>query len=171
MPANLLHETRLLLLLERDGWEFVERKRGKAAAAVIAVTDAGELVLTEQYRRPVDARVIDLPAGLIGDEDPTTQAAGTARKELEEETGFTCESVEILTTGTSSPGITSETIVLARARGVVRTGAGGGIGNENITVHLVPLAAVREWLRRREGEGSLVDMKVWAGLGFVTTST
>lgn len=47
MQAKLLHETERLLLLERDGWEFVERKKGKAAVAVIAETDAGELVLTE----------------------------------------------------------------------------------------------------------------------------
>ena len=171
MQPKLLHETRVLQLFEVDGWEFVERKKGKAAAAVIAVTDAGEIVLTEQLRKPVGALVIDLPAGLIGDEDPAADAMTTARKELEEETGFNCQSVEILTTGTSSPGITSETIALARARGVVRTGAGGGVGNENITVHVVPLATLPDWLRQREREGILIDMKVWAGLYFMTTST
>jgi len=170
MQPRLLHATDLLLLLERDGWEFVERKKGKSAVAVIAVTDAGEIVLTEQARKPVDARVIDLPAGLIGDEEPSADATATARKELEEETGFTCARVEIVTTGTSSPGITSEKIVLARARGLQRHGPGGGVGNENITVHVVPLEGAKAWLRQREREGLLIDMKVWAGLYFVVTS-
>jgi ADP-ribose pyrophosphatase len=170
MQPKQLHATERLLLLERDGWEYVERQKGKAAVAVIALTDEGEIVLTEQARKPVDARVIDLPAGLIGDEDPNADAATTAKKELEEETGFTCQRVEILTTGPTSPGITSEKAVLARAYGLTRTGAGGGVGGENITVHLVPLNEAGDWLREREHRGILVDMKVWAALHFVTTS-
>ncbi len=137
---------------------------------MIALTDDGEIVLTEQVRKPVDARVIDLPAGLIGDEDPSADAVTTAKKELEEETGFTCERVEILTTGPTSPGITSERVVLARAHGLKRTGAGGGVGNENITVHLVPLEQLERWLTDQEHRGILIDMKVWASLYFVTTS-
>jgi ADP-ribose pyrophosphatase len=171
MQPKQLHSTERLLLLERDGWEFVERKKGKAAVAILAVTDAQELVLTEQARKPVDARVIDLPAGLIGDEDPHAGASETARKELLEETGFTCQRIELLTTGSSSPGITSERVVLARAHGLTRTGAGGGVEGENITVHVVPLEGIREWLRAREHEGILIDLKVWVGLYFVTRST
>jgi ADP-ribose pyrophosphatase len=171
MNPRELHATDRLLLLERDGWEFVERKKGKAAVAIIAVTDANELVLTEQARKPVDARVIDLPAGLIGDEDPHAGATETAKKELHEETGFTCERIELLTTGPSSPGITSERVVLARAHGLTRNGAGGGVEGEKITVHVVPLEGIAEWLRSREREGILVDLKVWSGLYFVTKSS
>src|SRR5258708_15441900 len=170
MQPKQLHATERLLLLERDGWEYVERQKGKAAVAVIALTNDGEIVLTEQARKPVDARVIDLPAGLIGDEDPNADAATTAKKELEEETGFTCERVEILTTAPTSPGITSEKVVLSRAYGLTRTGGGGGVGNENITVHVVPLSDLGRWLNDREQGGALVDMKVWAALHFVTTS-
>lgn len=168
MQPKELHATERLLLLERDGWQWVERKKGKSAAAVIAVTDDGEIILTEQHRKPVDARVIDLPAGLIGDEDPNASATTTAKNELEEEAGYTCERVELLTTAPTSPGITSETAVLARAYGLKRTGAGGGVGSEQITVHLVPLASAESWLREREHEGMLVDFKVWTALYFVT---
>jgi ADP-ribose pyrophosphatase len=170
MQPKQLHATDRLLLLERDGWEYVERQKGKAAVAVIALTNEGEIVLTEQARKPVDARVIDLPAGLIGDEDPNADVTTTAKKELEEETGFICERVEILTTGPTSPGITSEKVVLVRARGLTRAGAGGGVGGENITVHVVPLGKLGGWLREREHGGILVDMKVWAAFHFVTTS-
>jgi ADP-ribose pyrophosphatase len=162
-------EGKSILILERDGWEYVERKKAKEAVAVIAVTDDDEVVLTEQYRRPVDARVIDWPAGLVGDEGVNDPEA-TAKKELEEETGFRCERVQLLARGPSSPGITSEIVSLYRAIGAKRVGKGGGVEGEKITVHLVPLASVEEWLRDREREGILVDLKLWSGIRFVTTS-
>src|SRR5687767_14654134 len=117
-----------LLVIERDGWQFVERKKGKEAVAVIAETDEGRVILTEQFRRPVNARVIDWPAGIVGDEDPSISVEETAKKELEEETGYVCDSVEHLARGPSSPGITSEIVSLYRARGVRRKGEGGGVG-------------------------------------------
>jgi ADP-ribose pyrophosphatase len=151
-----IFEGKHVVVRERDGWEFVERKRAKEAVAIVAVTDAGELVLTEQYRRPVDARVIDFPAGLIEEFD----VVETARRELEEETGFACATIERLASGPTSPGITSEIMHLVRARGLRRGGAGGGVGGEEITVHLVPRQELAEWLRRKESEGVLVDLRV-----------
>jgi ADP-ribose pyrophosphatase len=61
-------------------------------------------------------------------------------------------------------------VVLVRAHGLTRTGAGGGVGSENITVHVVPLSGLGGWLKDRERGGILVDMKVWAALHFVTAS-
>ena len=149
-----------LLVIERDHWQYVERKKGKEAAAVLAETDDGEVILTEQYRRPLDARVIDFPAGLIGDQNPDTDGAQTAKDELEEETGYACDSVELLARGPSSPGITSEIVSLYRARGVRKVGTGGGVGDEDITVHLVPRAKLRAFLREKADEGVLIDLKV-----------
>lgn len=149
-----------IYVLERDHWQYVERKKAKEAAVVLAETDDGEVLFTEQFRRPVNARVIDFPAGLIGDEDPGTDAAQTARKELEEETGYACDSVELVTRGPSSPGITSEIVNFYRARGVRRVGDGGGVGGENITVHVVPRSRVRAFLRDKQAEGVMIDLKV-----------
>ena len=149
-----------LYVFERDGWQYVERKKSKAAAAVLAETDDGEIVLTEQFRRPLNARVIDFPAGLIGDEEPDTDGAETAKKELEEETGYTCDSVELLVRGPSSPGITSEIVSLYRARGVRKIGKGGGVGGEDITVHAVPRGRLRAFLREKADQGVLTDLKV-----------
>jgi ADP-ribose pyrophosphatase len=153
-------EGKHLFVRERDEWQFVERKKAKEAVAVLAETDAGEIILTEQHRKPVDARVIDFPAGLVGDEDGTNDPAATAKKELEEETGYTCDSVELLTRGPSSPGITSEIVSLYRAHGVKKRGEGGGVGGEDITVHAVPRGSVREFLRKKEREGILTDLKL-----------
>ena len=149
-----------------DDWQYVERKKGKSAVAVLAMTEGGEVILTEQFRKPLGKRVIDYPAGLVGDEG-TNDPAATAKKELEEETGYTCDSVEHVATGPSSPGITSEMVSFYRARGVRKEGDGGGVEGENITVHLVPRAALEKWLHDREAAGLLVDLKLWGGLYFL----
>jgi ADP-ribose pyrophosphatase len=157
-----IYEGKHLLVLERDDWQFVERKKGKEAVAVIAETEDGEVILTEQYRAPLDARVLDFPAGLVGDEGGSDDPEETARKELEEETGYTCDSVELLVKGPTSAGITSEIVSLYRARGVRKSGEGGGVGGESITVHRVPRAEVAEWLREKQRAGVLIDIKLGA---------
>jgi len=150
-------EGKHVVVRERDGWEFAERKSATEAAAVIALTENDELILVEQYRRPVDARVIDLPAGLVEGGD---DAAATAKKELEEETGYSCERVELVAKCATSPGITSELVSIFRAHGVKKTGQ----PEEGITVHLVPRKSAADWLRK---QSALIDVK----LHFVTQST
>jgi ADP-ribose diphosphatase len=155
-----IFEGKKIVAYERDGWEFVERKSAKEAVAIVAVTN-GRLILTEQYRRPVDARVIDLPAGLIEKHGP----AETAKRELEEETGFKCKRVRLLAKGPTSPGITSEIIHYYRAINLKRSGTGGGVGDEDIEVHVIALSGIEKWLTKQR---ALVDSKVWAGLYFAT---
>lgn len=157
-------EGKHVLVLERDTWQYVERKKGKTAVIILAVTDDDRVLFVEQYRRPLDARVIEFPAGLVGDEEGHDDPEETARLELEEETGCACRTVERLTSGPTSAGITSETVTFFRASGLEERGKGGGIGSEDITVHRVPRNDVVDWLKRKNGEGILIDAKVWAGL-------
>lgn len=164
MSAKRVFEGKHVIVLSQGDWEFVERKTAKEAVAIVAVTDDDRLILTEQFRVPVDARVIDLPAGLIEEFD----AEETARRELEEETGFICDRVDLLATAPTSPGITSEIVHFYRARKVRRQGKGGGVGGEDITVHDVPLRDVERWLRSKD---AMVDTKIWAGLHFALQST
>ena len=39
---------------------------------------------------------------------------------------------------------------------------------ENITVHVVELANVEDWLRKQQEAGKVIDLKVWGGLYFIT---
>lgn len=162
--AKQIFEGKHVIVLERDDWEFVERKKGKSSVAILAVTDDDRILFVEQFRRPVNARVIEFPAGLVGDEDGSDDPDETARRELLEETGYACASVERLTSGPTSPGITSETVAFYRARGLEQLGAGGGIGGEDITVHRIPRRDVADWLKRQEIDGLLIDVKIWLGL-------
>jgi ADP-ribose pyrophosphatase len=166
---KIVFEGDRVLVIERGHWQYVERKKGKSAVAVLALTEDDRLIFTDQYRQPVSSRVIDWPAGLVGDEDPSISAADTAKKELEEETGYVCESVELLTEGPTSPGITSERVSFFRARGVTRKNDGGGVEGEDITVHAIPRRDVVKWLEEQRQTGALIDLKVWSGLYFLSS--
>ncbi len=167
---QVLHQGRFLRLVSRGGWEFVERTNAQGVVVVIAVTEQGELVLIEQERRPVGAPVIELPAGLSGD-DPGAhgeELADAARRELLEETGYEADRLERVTHGPSSAGLTSEVLTVFRAVGVRRVGGGGGVAGEAITIHHVPLPDVPAWLEAAQARGALVDPKVYAALWFAS---
>lgn len=160
---------RFLRLVSRAGWEFTHRIDCEGVVVIVPVTDAGELVLVEQFRGPLQRRVVELPAGLAGD-DAEKSGEGlldAARRELLEETGFEAERWEQLLEGPVSPGMSSETVTLFRARGLRRVHPGGGDDTEDITVHLVPLGEIEAFVRRRQEEhGCAVDPKVFAGAWF-----
>ncbi|MBC7497382.1 MAG: NUDIX hydrolase, partial [Sphingomonadaceae bacterium] len=96
------------------------------AAVILATTDAGEIVLVEQLRRALGRHTIELPAGLIGDDGDFDPAAAAAR-ELAEETGFVAADWVNLGDFATSPGMSAEMFTLFRARGLTRTGPGGGV--------------------------------------------
>ena len=91
--------------------------------------------------------MIDLPAGLVGDEKGARDESflAAARRELLEETGFAARRFVLLGESPTSPGLTSETVVFVRA-GLEKSRRRRGIDNEKITVHCVELARAAGWL-------------------------
>ena len=150
----------------REGrWEFVERCGGVHAVVILAEHE-GCVVLVEQRRVPLGNRkCIELPAGLVGDEDPDATIEDTAIKELEEETGFTAERVERLGEYFSSPGMVAEGFTLVRAHGLRKIGEGGGNEHEEIEVHLVLRAEIAAFIDLKRAEGCAIDVKMLALLG------
>lgn len=165
-PAEVLHEGRFLRLLRRAHWEFVQRVRSRGAGFILAVTPARELILVEQYRYPLDARCIELPAGIIADSaalaDESVEAS--ALRELEEETGFRARQAQIVFAAPTAPGMSSEPSYFVLADELERVAAGGGVDDEDIQVHLVPLDEVDAWLDARRAAGLQVDARVLAAL-------
>ncbi len=156
-----------LQLVSVDGWEYAERTNCRGVVAVVAVTEDRQLILTEQYRPPVQRRVIDLPAGLAGDIageelEPLERAA---KRELREETGYDAEGFEFLFRGPTSAGLTNEVIsFFPQVRCAVD--AGGGDDSEDIIVHTVPLVTIDDWLASFSPATTLVDPKVYTALHF-----
>lgn len=143
----------------RGKWEYVTRARGMRAAVIMAVED-GHALLVEQYRVPVGHSCIELPAGLIGDEDADEDALSAAARELEEETGYRAARIEEIGEFWSSPGLVSESFTLVRASGLTRVHDGGGVDGENIIVHRVALGEVAGFVAGKRRQGCAVDVKL-----------
>lgn len=163
---ELLAEAEYLRIVRRGTWEFAERSNISGIVAIVAVTAKRELVLIEQYRPPVDGRVIELPAGLVGDvsgqEEESFETA--AERELLEETGYEAKELIRLFNGPPSPGMTSEDVTFFLAMNVEKVADGGGDESEEITVHVVPIEDVPKWLVAQMEAGRQVDLKVYVGL-------
>lgn len=164
-PLQTMWEGKYIRAMKRGRWEYVSRTNSVGAAVILAEHE-GKVILIEQYRVPVGARCLELPAGLVGDEDEHATVEDTAIKELEEETGFTCDRVERLGEFHSSPGMVAESFTLVRAHGVRKVGDGGGTEHEEIDVHLVAREDIPAFVAERRGQGVAVDVKLLIFMNF-----
>lgn len=173
LPKKILAQGQYMQLVREGHWEYVHRTCGIGATVIVAITPAQEILFVEQYRIPLGKIVVDLPAGLVGDDQGCEQEdfASAARRELLEETGYQAKSLKLLAAGPTSSGMATEQVHFFLARNVKKVAAGGGLEGEGITVHVVPLKNLSAWLRRQERQGKLVDVKAffaasWAALKF-----
>jgi len=160
---EILCEGRHMVFLSRNGWEYVEHRTAPEAAMIVAITAENEIVLAEEFRPPIEAPVISLPAGLIGDEGPE-DAESAARRELLEETGHAAPRLEFLARGPGSAGQSSEMVTFFLARSAARVAGQASHDLGKIRVHVVPIPGLPAWAAAREAEGAVIDPKIWAGL-------
>ncbi len=117
------------------------------AVGVAALDDEGRIVLVNQYRPAVKARLDELPAGLLDVEGES--ALDAAKRELAEETRLRADDWHVLVDLQTSPGMTDEAIRIFVARGLHPVDDGFEAEHEEMTmtVSRVPLAeAVRRVL-------------------------
>ena len=157
-------EGKYIKVLQDGTWEYVSRARGIQAAVILAIDD-GHVVLVEQYRVPLGRRCLELPAGLVGDEDAGESVEASAARELEEETGYRAGTITPLGFFYSSPGMVSEGFTLVRATGLERVGPGGGEADEDITVLRVPVDGLADFVAAKRAEGVAIDVKMLLLLG------
>lgn len=157
---------RYLTFLDDNGWEYVTRPGVTGIVVIVAVTADERLILVEQWRPAVRQRVIELPAGLVGDVEGQRSETllDAAARELEEETGYRADELRQLFEGPIAVGVSDETVSFFETHGLTRIGAGGGDETEDITVHEVPVAELKAFLAAKAEAGLGVDPKIFAGL-------
>lgn len=161
-PETIEWQGKFITAKTRGRWEYVARSRGIRAAAIIAIDDEGYLILVEQYRVPLGRICLEIPAGLIGDDESKADEAAeeAALRELEEETGYRAARIENLGEFYSSPGMVSESFTLLRAHGLTKVSNGGGTASEDIRVHRVRLRDLPQFVAERRAKGHGVDVRV-----------
>lgn len=163
-PVETMWAGKYLVAKRRGRWEYVSRAREMQAVVILAVED-GHVLLVEQYRVPLGRRCLELPAGLVGDEGAGDTVIAAAHRELAEETGYTAARIEPVGEFYSSPGMVSEHFTLVRASDLARIGEGGGIDDEGIVVHRVPLDSLTDFVAAQRTAGLAVDVKLLLLLG------
>ena len=170
LPEETRWEGKFIVAKTRGRWEYVGRSRGIRAAAIIAIDEDADgtrhVILVSQYRVPLGRFCLEIPAGLVGDDandgggGEGELASDAASRELEEETGYKAEHMEVLGEFYSSPGMVSECFTLLRATGLEKVSEGGGLEGENITVHRVALADLSSFVAEWREAGHGVDVRI-----------
>jgi ADP-ribose pyrophosphatase len=161
-PEEVRWAGRFITAKTRGKWEYVTRSRGIRAAVILAIDEHDHVLLVEQFRVPLGKPCLELPAGLIGDDESAAgeDASSAAARELEEETGYRATHMEVVGEFYSSPGMVSESFTLLRAHDLTRTGPGGGTAGEDITVHRVPLAGLADFVASARQRGLGIDVRL-----------
>lgn len=126
------------------------------AAAVVPFLDARRVVLVRQYRHPVGAHTLELPAGKL---DPGESLLACVRRELEEETGYAAGRLTRLISYWPTPAFANEIIHIFVARGL-RRGRCAPDEDELIEPVVMPLAKAVGLIR----SGKIKDSKTVVGL-------
>ncbi|TIX51582.1 NUDIX hydrolase [Alteraurantiacibacter aquimixticola] len=174
LPEEVMWSGKWITAKRRGRWEYVSRARGIRAAVILPIdgdpfgsAQDRHVILVEQYRVPVSSRVLELPAGLIGD-DPDSEGEdplAAAKRELIEETGYSAASWQDCGEFLSSPGLTGESFTLLKATGLTKVGEGGGTESEDIIVHRIALPDLPDAVEQFRKGGVAVDVRILTLLG------
>ena len=120
--------------------------RSRSGASVLALTDDDHAVTVRQYRHPLAAMGLEIPSGLIeAGETPEI----TARRELQEESGYVAAQLTKLGAYNSSPGLTNQAIHVFLGRDLTE-GKTNPDPFEFLEIELIPVAELREMVMAGE---------------------
>lgn len=112
--------------------------------AVVAVTSADDLVMVRQYRHGTGELSLEPPGGLV---KPGQTPAQSGLEELEEETGYRSDSLELLGWMYPMPALFTNRFYVYLARDATPTGTFNPDDTEDVETVLVPKAKIREYIR------------------------
>jgi ADP-ribose pyrophosphatase len=115
------------------------------AVAILPITDDNKIVMVEQFRKALERTIVEIPAGKL---EKGEEPALCARRELEEETGYECASLEWLISFYTSPGFADEIVHLYVARGLVKKKDSAALDeDEFVNIEEVTLAEAVQYIR------------------------
>ena len=135
-------------------WDYIHHD---GAAAVVAVTADGKLMMVRQYRNALDRFTLELPAGKL--DEPGESTLACAMRDLEEETGYKSDNFEYLLTVNTTVAFCNEKIDIYLARDLVKS-AQNLDEDEEINVELWTLDDLQQLIY----EGKITDGKTVAGI-------
>ena len=133
--------------------EVVEHR---GASVIIPLLENNQVLLVRQYRYAVGRELLEIPAGTCDDGESPDNCA---RRELQEETGFTCEEFEKILECYVAPGYSNEKISFYLAKGLKRTQQNPD-EDERITVESLPIQKALAKIRN----GEICDAKTVCAL-------
>ena len=137
------------------------------AAAVMAITEDKDVVMVKQYRHPVGESMLELPGGFIeAGEDPEL----AIRRELLEETGYSCKNIHLLGKTALNPGVLNNYTFMFLALGAVKTAPQQLDANEEIEIILKPIDELRQMLMNNEIKQSLHALCMFYGFEYLTAN-
>lgn len=120
--------------------------------AIIAFKNKDTVLLVEQYRKPIDKMLLEIPAGKI-ENGEDIEACGI--RELEEETGYKSKKITYVGKIVTSPGFADEYIYIYRADELFKGRDDIGDADEFINIHEVPISEIKKMIKN----GDIIDAK------------
>lgn len=159
--GKLLHVYRDVVTLSSGAEEVREIIRHPGAAVIAARRADGRFVLVRQYRHPIGRETLEFPAGRM---DPGEDPLDCARRELEEETGYSAAGWRELFTMHPAPGYTDELLHIYLAEDL-QDGQNHPDDDEQVAVTEAGLDELLEWIR----EGKITDSKTLSAILYLKT--
>ncbi len=161
MDEILLETRRFRVVRHRgrtaSGHEYVrETVQHPGAVVILPILDDARVCLIRNYRVAVAQTLIELPAGTL---EPGEDPAVTARRELEEETGYRARRIEPLLAFYMSPGILNERMHAYLATGLTKGPAAPEAGEE-----IEPLVVTWDEATGMARSGEIQDAKTLVAL-------
>jgi ADP-ribose pyrophosphatase len=153
--GGFLKVSRDRVRLPNDAVTFREYIKHPGAVVILPVFDDGRVLLERQFRYPLDRVFIEFPAGKI---DPGEDTLACAKRELQEETGYTADSWQFATTIHNAIAYSDEHLDMFVARGL-SAGPTKLDEGEFVEVFTATIAELLEMVR----SGQVTDVKTIIG--------
>ncbi|KAA8674913.1 NUDIX hydrolase [Clostridium sp. MT-14] len=120
--------------------------------AILAYKDSDTVFMVEQFRKPIERNILEIPAGKI-EKDEDIKTCGM--RELEEEIGYKARKFEYIGKVVTSPGFCDEYIYIFKAEDLYKGRDDIGDEDEFINIKEVKIGEIKDMIKN----GEIIDAK------------